>query len=248
MSKTVVVTAGVLLAAGALVAVAEPELLDDMISGVGQTRHHITQAVSGSDDEAAAPRQHRRGSRQAGARSDANTADAGDGEDGKRQHEGRGKGAWRKQAAVAETKLPQEDIGRSSKEQAARQDDNDEDADVAAPKGGRRVAENDQGQERWDSRRRGGFVPEGRGDDAFRRMDRNGDGAIDASEFVMADAERIAARTRQFFKRFDADGDGKVTREEFMRGTRERLTALDTDDDTTADNGSQATRSRGVAK
>jgi hypothetical protein len=49
-------------------------------------------------------------------------------------------------------------------------------------------------------------------------------------EFVLAETERIAARTRAFFKRFDTDGDGKVTREEFGRGSRERFTVLDADD------------------
>jgi len=63
-------------------------------------------------------------------------------------------------------------------------------------------------------------------------LDKNGDGVVDASEFVLAETERIAARARQFFKRYDADGDGKVTREEFSRASRERLTALDVDDDT----------------
>ena len=55
----------------------------------------------------------------------------------------------------------------------------------------------------------------GRDDRQFSRLDKNGDGFIDAKDF---EAWRRRARLRprkRFFKRFDANGDGKVSKDEF---------------------------------
>jgi hypothetical protein len=116
----------------------------------------------------------------------------------------------------------------------------------------RRWAEQDRGARDEDDvepRRRGSLAGSERSGQYFSRMDKNGDGAIDMSEFVLAETERITARARQFFKRFDADGDGKVTREEFGRASRERSAALDGDDEGKATDGEpQGGRGKAVAK
>jgi Ca2+-binding EF-hand superfamily protein len=67
-------------------------------------------------------------------------------------------------------------------------------------------------------------------DESFRRLDRNGDGVIDAAELKVAAAEHAAQRTRRFLARFDANRDGKITREEFDRMARESFGGSDPDD------------------
>jgi Ca2+-binding EF-hand superfamily protein len=71
----------------------------------------------------------------------------------------------------------------------------------------------------------------GRVDRRFSRLDRNGDGFIDAGDIEARVAERNAYAARRFFKRFDADGDGKVTRAEFDRPAGQRFADLDLDGD-----------------
>ena len=71
----------------------------------------------------------------------------------------------------------------------------------------------------------------GRVDRQFDRLDKNGDGFIDAKDLERATAERIALASKRFFRRFDADGDGKVTRDEFNRFAKERFASHDVDDD-----------------
>ncbi|HZT47112.1 MAG TPA: EF-hand domain-containing protein [Hyphomicrobiaceae bacterium] len=71
----------------------------------------------------------------------------------------------------------------------------------------------------------------GRVDRRFTRLDRNGDGFIDAADLEASVAERNAYAARRFFKRFDADGDGKVTRAEFDRRAGQRFADLDLDGD-----------------
>ena len=46
---------------------------------------------------------------------------------------------------------------------------------------------------------------------SFGRLDKNGDGFIDAKDLEPLAAERVAFASKRFFRRFDADGDGKVT-------------------------------------
>lgn len=71
----------------------------------------------------------------------------------------------------------------------------------------------------------------GRTDRRFSRLDRNGDGFIDASDIEARVAQRNAFAQQRFFKRFDADSDGKVSRDEFNRFANRRFAELDLDDD-----------------
>jgi hypothetical protein len=71
----------------------------------------------------------------------------------------------------------------------------------------------------------------GRTDRRFGRLDKNGDGFIDAEDLQPAAAERIAFASKRFFKRFDPDADGKVTKDEFNRFAKERFADLDVDGD-----------------
>jgi Ca2+-binding EF-hand superfamily protein len=71
----------------------------------------------------------------------------------------------------------------------------------------------------------------GRVDRRFSRLDRNGDGSIDAADLETRVVERNAFAARRFFRRFDADGDGKVTRAEFDRLAGQRFADLDLDGD-----------------
>jgi Ca2+-binding EF-hand superfamily protein len=71
----------------------------------------------------------------------------------------------------------------------------------------------------------------GRVDRQFNRLDKNGDGFIDAKDLEPAAAERIAFASKRFFRRFDADSDGKVTKDEFNRLAKQRFSSLDLDGD-----------------
>lgn len=71
----------------------------------------------------------------------------------------------------------------------------------------------------------------GRSDKRFARLDKNGDGVIDAADFEAASAERLAYDTKRMMKRFDTDGDGKISKAEFERFAKERFARLDLDDD-----------------
>jgi len=85
-----------------------------------------------------------------------------------------------------------------------------------------------------DADRRGPFTLErvlGRAGRQFGRLDKNGDGFIDAKDLEPAAGERVAFASKRFFRRFDADGDGKVTRDEFDRLAKDRFAAFDVDED-----------------
>jgi Ca2+-binding EF-hand superfamily protein len=71
----------------------------------------------------------------------------------------------------------------------------------------------------------------GRSDRQFGRLDKNGDGFIDAKDLEPLAAERVAYASKRFFRRFDADNDGKVTKDEFNRFAKERFANLDMDGD-----------------
>ena len=237
MSKTVVLVAGILVAAGAAAAVSAPSLrgqrhgtlLDDLADGLGRATHQISQAIGVSDDGAAPSREERRSRRGKRSRDEGQAAKA--------------------EAAASEDDKPQREARKGMRhgEQIGRQDKED-DGDAPEARRERRWAAYDREEAGRDPRRRGAAGEE-RSGQHFSRLDKNGDGVVDASEFVLAETERIAARARQFFKRFDTDGDGKVTREEFSRASRERMTALDIDDDTPAADGrSRAAKGSAVTK
>jgi Ca2+-binding EF-hand superfamily protein len=71
----------------------------------------------------------------------------------------------------------------------------------------------------------------GRTDRRFARMDKNGDGVVDAKDIEATATERVAYGSRRFLKRFDANGDGRVSKDEFERFAKERFAVLDLDDD-----------------
>ncbi|HEU4381433.1 MAG TPA: EF-hand domain-containing protein [Hyphomicrobiaceae bacterium] len=233
MSKKVVLVAGVLLAVGAAAAMSAPSLrgqrhgslLDDLADGVGRATQHISQAIGVFDEAAAPTREGRRGRRAKQRRGDDERADevqSAESDNGSEPpREARGTG-WR---------------GRERQIRQA-EDDGDASADARRPAERDRAELDDAGRE---ARRPAAFAQDRYGQ-SFGRFDRNGDGSIEMSEFLIAETERIAARAQTFFKRFDKDGDGKVTREEFGRSARERFTALDTDDAGDAAQGARSGR------
>jgi hypothetical protein len=243
MSKKVVLVASLLVAAGAAAAVSAPSLrgqrhgslLEDIAAGFGRATQQVSQAVGIADEDAAPSREERRsrrGKQRRGAEDRSVDTQAVDREEDKQPREARGNGS-------------------RGKDRLARQDD-DDDGNASQARRERRWAEHDRGardEDEVEPRRRGSLAGSERSGQYFSRMDKNGDGAIDMSEFVLAETERITARARQFFKRFDADGDGKVTREEFGRASRERSAALDSDDEAKATDGEpQGGRGKAVAK
>lgn len=63
----------------------------------------------------------------------------------------------------------------------------------------------------------------------FKRLDTNGDGAIDAADFKARSDERAAWETKRRMHVLDKDSDGKVTVEEFTARARQRFGDLDLD-------------------
>ena len=107
-------------------------------------------------------------------------------------------------------------------------------AAVARSRQGRPGQQGRQGGRQGCKRARGRFSLKrllGRTDRQFDRLDKNGDGFIDAKDLEPLAAERVAFASKRFFRRFDADGDGKVTKEEFNRFAKERFANLDVDGD-----------------
>ena len=79
------------------------------------------------------------------------------------------------------------------------------------------------GKDATRARHGGSERASGRDDRQFARLDRNGDGFIDAKEFETWVAERAVRAAQRFIERFDADGDGKVSKDEFKRFAKDRL-------------------------
>lgn len=73
----------------------------------------------------------------------------------------------------------------------------------------------------------------------FARLDKNGDGFIDAAEIEASITQRMEKRHSRMHGRmgerlmraFDADRDGKVTKDEFMASVRKRFAQLDLNND-----------------
>jgi Ca2+-binding EF-hand superfamily protein len=98
----------------------------------------------------------------------------------------------------------------------------------------RKDADREPGKDAKDGKEGPRFSMErwrGRGERAFGRLDKNGDGFIDAKDLEPAAAERAAAASKRFFRALDVDNDGKVTRDEFNARAKSRFAGLDLDDD-----------------
>jgi EF-hand domain pair len=212
MSKKVFLIAGVVLAAGSVAAVSSPYFRD------GQLRlgRMLDQFSGGDGDEA--PRGWGRQRREIDA-------------DGTRLSARSGR-----HARVSDQEVEDDNEGftktrrgrmREADEEERRQDMGDRlwrwfggrdrdrrDADAEPGLGRGR-------KEGSEPRRASSERQTGRADRRFVRLDRNGDGVIDAKDFEARAAEIVAAATRRFLERYDADGDGKVSREEFERVAKE---------------------------
>jgi Ca2+-binding EF-hand superfamily protein len=228
MTKKVLLIAGVVLAAGSVAAISSPYFRG------GQLRLGELFAEFGDDDSGSRP-----------------------GRTGKR-HRG--------MEADDEGQIGKEDFARSRRARAARRDLAD-DAEDMPPRARERIARRsaDRTRDRQAGRdefgdeagkggaREGRFTRErssGGGERQFARLDRNGDGFIDAKELEMWVSERSVRASQRFLKRFDADGDGKVSRDEFRQFVKDRRDTreADGDDEITEAELAPAKPGRGIVK
>jgi Ca2+-binding EF-hand superfamily protein len=196
MTKKVLLIAGVLLAAGSVAAISSPYFRG------GQLRLGQLLAQFGDEDSGAPPRRS-----------------------GKRHRE---------MDTDDEAQTGKEDFARSRRARLANRDLADDADDMPArarERIGRRSADRARDRQAGEDEagkvgaREGRFTPErlsGREERQFSRLDRNGDGFIDAEELERWAAERSVRATQRFLKRFDADGDGKVSRDEFRQFAKAR--------------------------
>jgi hypothetical protein len=69
----------------------------------------------------------------------------------------------------------------------------------------------------------GGDRPRPNPEEAFKKLDTNGDGTVSLEEFKAGPrAQRNPERAAEAFAKMDKDGDGKVTLEEFKAGRPSR--------------------------
>lgn len=66
---------------------------------------------------------------------------------------------------------------------------------------------------------------------SFEKLDLNSDGFVDASEIETGIKPRMTRRVSKMVRRFDQDNDGRVTREEFEKPTRDRFAVRDINKD-----------------
>jgi Ca2+-binding EF-hand superfamily protein len=71
----------------------------------------------------------------------------------------------------------------------------------------------------------------GRRDASFARLDKNGDGFVDASDLAARAQEGTEYRIKRFLKMFDTNRDGKVTKEEFEQRAKDRFAMRDLNSD-----------------
>jgi Ca2+-binding EF-hand superfamily protein len=71
----------------------------------------------------------------------------------------------------------------------------------------------------------------GRRDAGFARLDKTGDGLVDASDLAARAQEGTEYRVKRFLKMFDANRDGKVTKEEFGQRAKDRFAMRDLNSD-----------------
>lgn len=66
---------------------------------------------------------------------------------------------------------------------------------------------------------------------SFEKMDLNSNGTLEASEIETAIKPRVTRRVNRMISRYDQDNDGRVTREEFEKPTRDRFAMRDINKD-----------------
>ena len=71
----------------------------------------------------------------------------------------------------------------------------------------------------------------GRRDAGFARLDKTGDGFVDASDMAARAQEGTEYRVKRFLKMFDTNRDGKVTKEEFEQRAKDRFAMRDLNSD-----------------
>jgi hypothetical protein len=218
MSKKVLLIAGGLLAAGSVAAISAPYFRD------GHLRLGEMFGEFGGDEI---------GSGRHGVRSGKRHREVDAGKDGSAMR----RSGKRFDAAADEGDDPKETFARPRRERCAGRDldEGDSSQDLRERIGrwlGSWARDRQDGEEvEMDhevgkhSRGSGGLSSErqpGRADRQFARLDQNGDGVIDASDFEARARELAANAARRFMRRFDANGDGKVSREEFDRVAKDR--------------------------
>jgi len=213
MSKKVLLIAGVVLAAGSVAAISSPYFRDGQLR-LGQRLNEF----GSSDAEDGARRSGRRDWEMGAERRGR----------GGRRFDGRDKAAGDDSEGLTSVRH-----GRSGKRE------NDDDAygqelserlwrwfgGRSHERGGAEEAELGLGHSRRhadEARRPSSRQQADRSDRRFSRLDRNGDGVIDARDFDARAAEIAAAAARRFLERYDANGDGKVSRDEFERVAKDK--------------------------
>ncbi len=85
---------------------------------------------------------------------------------------------------------------------------------------------------------------------SFEKLDLNSDGFIDASEIESTIKPGVTRRVNKMVRRFDQDNDGRVTREEFEKPIRERFAKRDINKDgrITEDDLPPMMRGRGILR
>jgi hypothetical protein len=254
--RTILLVAGALVAAGTVASVSAPRsVLDDLRYGASRLGQRVGAQLRVMEMDAEGLPPFDKGKRQRdrtrkSAAADADDAEAADvAEDAQDEPRGGRRSRRAGRRAQDEDGFPPQRAGRRGDDryhQAEAADDEDAGDHEAAParaRSGRRSAAREDAEENSEAGQPpiGGRVGRsgGRSDDRrFKRLDRDGDGAITPQEFEQAALERIPATSKRFFERFDINGDGKVTRQEFNQASDERFAAIE-DDDTAADSGRQ---------
>lgn len=101
-------------------------------------------------------------------------------------------------------------------------------------RGSRHAERSDDGKDRGWHGRRGegrGWFRDRRSNRMLERFDLNSDGMLDATEIETAVKQRVTRRGNRLVRQFDQDNDGRVTREEFDKPARDRFAKRDIDKD-----------------
>jgi EF-hand domain pair len=208
MSKKVLLIAGVVLAAGSVAALSSPYFRGAQLR-LGQILGEF-----GDDDSGPRPGRSGKRHRQMDADDDRNV--------GREEFAN----ARRARSAQREVEGDATDMPVGPRERTGRRA---RDRDVAEAEPGEEAGR--AGKAATRARHGGSERATGRDDRQFARLDRNGDGFIDAKEFETWVVERAVRAAQRFIERFDADGDGKVSKDEFRRFAKDRLSGRSGDAD-----------------